>query len=187
MQGMKPETAELYNEIMPAITELGKLLNPNSQENIATDIASFEEELKELIDEDEEGFVDSVENEDLGFIMADLVVRSNMGNSFWIDWKDSESAIGFLKNALDIADIDIQLDFGVDNPQNSLRPDQIFVRANQQLQALSYYLLGLDSGNDAYHEILIPADIFEPFMSIMEQFNVMVDLNDEEVDYSEYE
>ncbi|UBX50004.1 hypothetical protein LDO51_04055 [Providencia alcalifaciens] len=187
MQSMKPETIALYNELMPAITELATLLNPNSKENTATDIASFEEELKELIDEDEEGFIDSVENEDLGFIIADLVVRSNMGNSFWIDWKDSESAVVFLVEALDIADLDIRLDFGVGDPKNDLRPDQIFVRANQQLQTLGYYLLGLNSGNDAYHEILIPSEIFEPFISIMEQFDVMVDLNDEEVDYSEYE
>lgn len=90
-----------------------------------------------------------------------------------------------MDSALECEGLDIQLDFAVKDPKNDLRPDQIFVRANQQLQGLGYYLLGLTSGNDAYHEILIPSGIFEPFMDIMEHFDVMVELNDEEVDYSE--
>ncbi|CAG9431892.1 hypothetical protein NVI2019_PEGOAJLN_03322 [Providencia alcalifaciens] len=185
MQGMNPETVDHYNDIMPMITKLAALLNPHSAENATTDISSFEEELNEWISEDEEGFVESIEEGEVGYLMADLIVRSNMGNSFWIDWKDSESAVGFLDSALECEGLDIQLDFAVKDPKNDLRPDQIFVRANQQLQALGYYLLGLTSGNDAYHEILIPSGIFEPFMDIMEHFDVMVELNDEEVDYSE--
>ncbi|HGF6560964.1 TPA: hypothetical protein ACF2YT_001886 [Providencia alcalifaciens] len=186
MQGMNPEALDHFNDIMQVVNKLAKLLNPDSIENMETDISSFEEELKESISEDEEGFVERIEEGEFGYLMADLIVRSNMGNSFWIDWKDSESAVGFLENAVEFEGLDIQLDFAVKDPKNDLRPDQIFVRANQQLQALGYYLLGLTSGNDAYHEILIPSGIFEPFMDIMEHFDVMVELNDEEVDYSEY-
>ncbi|MTC70448.1 DUF6630 family protein [Providencia sp. wls1914] len=182
MQGMNPEALDHFNDIMQVVNKLAKLLNPDSIENMETDISSFEEELKESISEDEEGFVERIEEGEIGYLMADLIVRSNMGNSFWIDWKDSESAVSFLEDAVDVEGLDIQLDFAVKDPKNDLRPDQIFVRANQQLQALGYYLLGLTSGNDAYHEMLIPSGIFEPFMDIMEHFDVMVELNDEEVE-----
>ena len=182
MSNMTPETAAHYDEIMPVITQLAELLNPNSAEDVATDVASFQETLNEYLADDEDMLVDSIENDELGYLMADLIVGAGMGYSFNIDWKDSESAIDFLQDALEYADLDLQLDFGTPNPEEDLMPNQIFSYANQQLQNAGYYLLGLNSGSDSYCEILIPREIFTPFMQIMEQFDIDVDMNDQEID-----
>lgn len=63
---------------------------------------------------------------------------------------------------------------------NELDARQIFVRSNQQLQSLGYSLLGFDTGDDSYREILLPSDSVDQFIQIALEINVEMDRNDTE-------
>ncbi len=113
-----------------------------------------------------------------GLTMVSLIYSSCMGNSFRIDWNDSDSAADFLEEALEIVNIDMQLDFGVVNPREQMNLLQIFELVNQQFKTHGYQLVGLISCSDDYHQFLMPSDIVEAFLLIMAQLDVMVGFNE---------
>ncbi|MBE9609914.1 DUF6630 family protein [Chitinilyticum piscinae] len=69
---------------------------------------------------------------------------------FFVDWKDSESMLDVLATLCSNLNIDIEFDWGCDNPEDELEVGQIMLLAHEQLQQRDYALWHWDTGDDAY-------------------------------------
>ncbi|MBT0383117.1 DUF6630 family protein [Morganella morganii] len=174
------ETQSIINSILPAIRELADLLNSDC--DYADDACdTFAGQLNEHIEEmGEDEFCQYHDDGMTGYALAEMVDNSAIGNSFMVDWKDRESAIALLADAMDYDDISLTFDYGTDDPENNLAVHQIFVRSNLQLNTIGWYLLGFETGADNYREILLPASLLDEFLDIMNILGVEIDMNDEE-------
>ncbi len=177
---MSGNLLNIVEQIMSSVSKLADLLN-DDKEYAEEAIERFKDMLEEHIDEvGEDAFCESFHEGFLGYSLASFIDEAQIGNSFSVDWKDTESALDWLGDALELEGIKIDIDYSVDDPVNELDARQIFVRSNQQLQSLGYSLLGFDTGDDSYREILLPSDSVDQFIQIALEINVEMDLNDTE-------
>lgn len=165
---------------MASINKLAQLLNKD-QEDAKEAAERFRQMLEEEIaDVGEDEFRNMIDEELLGYNLAAFIDEAQIGNTFMVDWKDTESAIDWLEGTLEDEGIDLTLQYGVTDPIDELNAQQIFVRANQQLKAVGYSLLDFETGEDCFREILLPSKSVGIFLQIMQEINVGIDLNDTE-------
>ncbi|WP_422385819.1 DUF6630 family protein [Leminorella richardii] len=181
---MSEDGLSLVKGIMSTATKMAYLLN-SDKEYAEEAVERFSQLLEEHIDEvGEDDFIDSHHEGYLGYSLATFIDEASLGNSFMVDWKDTESALDWLDSALENEDVSIDLQYDVDDPISELDAHQIFVRSNLQLSAIGYSLLGLDTGDDCYREILLPSESVDRFIQLAAEMGVEITMNDVEEDLS---
>lgn len=182
---MPEEVSTITDQVMSTVSKLAQLLYTDQDQ--ASDAAMrFKQELYTLIDSmGEDNFCTDFNEAVLGYSLTFLIDSASFGNSFMVDWKDTESALYWLDEALKQESVEIDLDYGVSDPENELDVHQIFVRANLQLNTIGYSLLGFDTGGDCYIEILLKTAVVDSFIHIAQEINIQMDLNEVEESWGE--
>ncbi|MDF7681165.1 hypothetical protein PT300_11460 [Enterobacteriaceae bacterium ESL0689] len=174
------ETQSIINSILPAIRNLADLLNSDS-DNADEAFDTFTELLNGHIEDmGEDQFCQNHKDGMTGYDLVGIVDDSAMGNSFMVDWKDTESAIEWLADVMDNEDISLAFDYGTDDPENTLDVHQIFVRSNLQLNTIGWHLLGIETGDDSFCEILLHTSLLDNFLNIMNILGMEINMNEKE-------
>lgn len=183
---LSPDSQQIINAWMPQLEKMAHLFSDGDPKREKQAIDSFTRVmLIDIQDMGEETFQTMAEEDSLGSYLISWFKDSKMSTSFMVGVTDTESAIGWLEDSMELEDIQLKLDFGVKNPEETLRPDQVFYRANQQLQGIGYHLVGIETGGDSAVEVLLPSKKLAKFQELAQALGMFIEFNDEEIVYSD--
>lgn len=143
-QGQTAKQETQHQTILRLVKTLFSLISNGNQAVAKECYSRFKEEIEE--EENKEEYQDGV----LGLIENGIRESADWELIFFVDWKDTESMLGALDALCENSGLDIQFDWGCENPEDDLDVPQIILLAHAQLQKIGYALWHWDMGCDDY-------------------------------------
>jgi predicted DNA-binding WGR domain protein len=92
--------------------------------------------------------------------------------TFHVDWKDTESMLYKLDSICDNLCLDVEFDWGCEDPEEDLDVPQIMVLAHQQLQKIGFALWYWNMDSDDYNGWVAPISATEKIAEVVAQLGL---------------